>query len=159
MAILAGVAFVVGVALGPVLDRIAQRSLREDADAPWRRRGLLTGVIAGTGAAVAVVCAPSMDLAPAWIALALVGAVIVRTDAVRHRIPDPLTLAAFGGGAVLLATPALTALASGAAPGASLAAYGRAWAAALAVGAAFLAVALVGPAGLGNDDDAGNVHG
>ena len=83
---------------------------------------------------------PSASLLPAWWALALVAGPIARTDLARHRIPDPLNAVAFGSGVLLLLIPG------------SLGDYGRAWLAALAVTAALLALALIGPSGLGMGD-------
>lgn len=136
----AAAALVVGIALGPLLDRAAAASLREPPGTPWTRRPWFTGVMAGAAAAAAVVLVPTPWLAPAWVALAGVGAVIVRTDMARHRIPDVLSITALVSGALLLLLPA------------DMAAYGRAWLAALAVTAALLALALIGPSGLGMGD-------
>lgn len=129
-----------GVALGPLLDRWARWSLGEADAATWRRRPWATGLVGGGGGAAAVLLVPDLALAPAWIALAVVAAPIVRTDLARHRIPDVLNIAAVAAGAVLLLVP----LEGGA--------YGRAWLAALAVTAAMLALALIGPSGLGMGD-------
>jgi leader peptidase (prepilin peptidase)/N-methyltransferase len=140
---LALVVLAVGVGLGPALDRVAQWSLREEGPGPpqpWPRRSLATGLITGAFAAVATVTVPSASLLPAWWALALVAGPIARTDLARHRIPDPLNAVAFGSGVVLLLIPG------------SLVDYGRAWLAALAVTAALLALALIGPSGLGMGD-------
>jgi len=133
----------IGVALGPVLDRVAQWSLREDGSRPpqpWRRRSLSTGLMTGAFAAIATVTVSSASLLPAWWALALVAGPIARTDLARHRIPDVLNAVAFGSGALLLLIPG------------SLGDYGRAWLAALVVAAALLALALIGPSGLGMGD-------
>lgn len=139
-ALLALLAFVLGVGLGPLLDRVARWSLGgTDADA-WRPRPWITGAIGGGGAAAAVLLVPDLALAPAWIGLAFIGAPIVRTDLVCHRIPDTLNVAAAGAGALLLLVPL------------DGAAYGRAWLAALAVTAALLVLALIGPSGLGMGD-------
>lgn len=140
LAVVAALALVVGIALGPLLDRWARWSLRDDDVTAWRSHAWWTGLLAGLGAAVAVLLVPEMALAPAWIALAWIAAPIVRTDLARHRIPDVLTLAAAAGGAALLLIPL------------DWAAYGRAWLAALAVTAAMLALALIGPSGLGMGD-------
>ncbi len=148
-----------GLALGPWLDRLAQWSLRDSATgslrdpatgllrdpattdaAPWQRRSLVTGIIAGTFGAIAIVLLPSLALAPAWVALGLVAAPIIRTDLARHRIPDPLNVIAGVGGALLLLVPG------------DLGAYGRAWLAAAAVTVALLSLALIGPSGLGMGD-------
>lgn len=144
-----------GLALGPWLDRLAEwslrasrslrapRSLRDPATvdaAPWTRRSLVTGIIAGTFGAVAILLVPSLALAPAWVALALVAAPIIRTDLARHRIPDVLNAIASVGGALLLLVPG------------DLGAYGRAWLAAAAVTIALLGLALIGPSGLGMGD-------
>ena len=134
------VALLAGIGMGPVLDRVARASLREDAPAMWRPRGLATGLMAGAGGAAAVLLVPQLSLVPAWIALAWCGAVIARTDLARHRIPDVLNLAALGSGALLLLVPR------------DGAAYGRAWLAALAVTAALLVLALLGSSGLGMGD-------
>lgn len=138
-----------GLALGPWLDRLAEwslrapRSLRDPATvdaAPWTRRSLVTGIIAGTFGAVAILLVPSLALAPAWVALALVAAPIIRADLARHRIPDVLNAIASVGGALLLLVPG------------DLGAYGRAWLAAAAVTIALLGLALIGPSGLGMGD-------
>lgn len=129
-----------GVALGPWLDRLARVSLTGDDHDAWRRRPWITGLLAGLGGAAAVLLVPTLSLAPAWVALAWIAAPIVRTDLARHRIPDLLNVAAFIAGAVLLLVPG------------DLAAYGRAWLGALAVTAAMLALALIGPSGLGMGD-------
>lgn len=139
-AALALLALLVGVALGPLLDRLARWSLREGDAGAWRSRPWVTGLLAGGGASVAVLLVPDLALAPAWIALAWIAAPIVRTDLSRHRIPDLLNVAAAGAGAVLLLVPL------------EGDAYGRAWLAALAVTAAMLALALIGPSGLGMGD-------
>ena len=139
-AALALLALLVGVALGPLLDRLARWSLREGDAGAWRSRPWVTGLLAGGGASVAVLLVPDLALAPAWIALAWIAAPIVRTDLSRHRIPDLLNVAAVGAGAVLLLVPL------------EGDAYGRAWLAALAVTAAMLALALIGPSGLGMGD-------
>jgi leader peptidase (prepilin peptidase) / N-methyltransferase len=133
-------ALLLGLALGPILDRLAQWSLREPADVLWRRRPWVTGLLAGGGGAAAVLLVPTPALAPAWVALAWIGAPIVRTDLARHRIPDALNAAAIGAGALLLLVPG------------DLAAYGRAWLAALAVSGVLLALAIIGPTGLGMGD-------
>lgn len=129
---------VVGTVLGPAWDRLARWSLRDAGE--WVRRPWATGLIAGVGGAVAVLLVPTPALIPAWVALAWIAAPIVRTDLVRHRIPDTLNLAAAASGALLLLVPA------------DLSAYGRAWLAALAVTAVLLALAFVGPSGLGMGD-------
>lgn len=139
-ALLALIALVAGLALGPLLDRLARASLREADPATWRPRPLATGLVAGVGGAVAVLMVPELALAPAWIALAWCAAPIARTDLARHRIPDVLNLAAAGSGALLLLIPW------------DGTAYGRAWLAALAVSAGMLALALLGPSGLGMGD-------
>lgn len=132
--------FVLGVAAGPVLDRLARRSLGEPEDVSWRHRGIATGLVAGGFGAAAVMLVPTPSIAPAWIALAFVAAGITRTDLARHRIPDAWNLLALASGATLLVIPV------------DAAAYGRAWLAALAVTAALLALALIGPTGLGMGD-------
>ena len=129
-----------GLALGPLLDRLARWSLSEGDAGAWRSRPWATGFIGGGGGAIAVLLVPDMALAPAWIALGLIAAPIVRTDLARHRIPDVLNVAAVSAGALLLLVPL------------DGAAYGRAWLAALAVTAAMLALALIGPSGLGMGD-------
>jgi leader peptidase (prepilin peptidase)/N-methyltransferase len=138
--LLALVALGAGLAVGPLLDRLARRSLQEDPTAEWRSRPLATGALAGLGGAAAVLLVPTLALAPAWIALAWIAAPIVRTDVARHRIPDVLNVAAGAAGAVLLLVPW------------DGAAYGRAWLGALAVTAAMLVLALIGPSGLGMGD-------
>lgn len=100
----------------------------------------MTGFAAGIAGAVAVLLVPTLWLVPAWLALAWVGAVIVRTDATRHRIPDVLSLTALAAGAILLLLPG------------NLGAYGRGWLAALALTGALLLLALIGPSGLGMGD-------
>lgn len=141
MWILPAAVLVLGFALGPALDWLARWSLGESPDgAALRRRPLVTGAIAAVAGAVAAVVAPDTALVPAWVALAFVAAPITRTDLARHRIPDVLNAAAFGSGALLLLLPGD--------PGA----YGRAWLAALAVTAALLALAVIGPSGLGMGD-------
>ena len=139
LAVAAGV-LLLGTVLGPILDRLARWSLRESPEVAWARRPILTGLIAGVFGAVAVLLVPTMSLVPAWVALALVAALIIRTDLMRHRIPDLLNAAALVGGALLLLIPG------------SLADYGRAWLAALAVTTALLGLALIGPSGLGMGD-------
>ena len=129
-----------GLALGPLLDRMARWSLREGEAGAWRSRPWLTGLVGGAGGSAAVLLVPEMALAPAWIALAWIAAPIVRTDLARHRIPDVLNVAAVSTGAVLLLIPL------------EGEAYVRAWLAALAVTAAMLALALIGPSGLGMGD-------
>lgn len=136
--ILAGSAFVAGIAVGPLLDRLAHWSLRDDS--AWHRRPLATGLIAGGFAAFAVLALPEASLIPAWTALALLAAAISRTDLARHRIPDVLNAMAFTSGAVLLLLPG------------DLGSYGRGWLGALVVSAALLGLALVGPSGLGMGD-------
>lgn len=139
-AALALLVLLVGIALGPLLDRLARWSLGAGDPDAWRARPWVTGLIGGAGGAVAVLLVPELALAPAWIALAWIAAPIVRTDLARHRIPDVLNVAALGAGGVLLLVPL------------EGAAYGRAWLAALAVSAAMLVLALVGPSGLGMGD-------
>lgn len=131
---------VVGIALGPVWDRLARWSLRDPEGGDWVSRPWSTGLIAGWGGAAAVLLVPTPALIPAWVALAWIAAPIVRTDLARHRIPDTLNVAAAAAGALLLLVPA------------DLSAYGRAWLAALAVTGVLLALALVGPSGLGMGD-------
>lgn len=138
--LLALIALGAGLAMGPLLDRLARRSLQEGPDAEWRPRPLTTGALAGLGGAAAVLLVPSLTLAPAWIALAWIAAPIVRTDVARHRIPDVLNVAAAVAGVTLLLVPW------------DGAAYGRAWLGALAVTAAMLVLALIGPSGLGMGD-------
>ena len=130
----------VGIALGPAWDRLARWSLRDPEGGDWVNRPWTTGLIAGVGGAAAVLLVPTPALIPAWVALAWIAAPIVRTDLARHRIPDVLNLAAAVAGAVLLLVPG------------DLSAYGRAWLAALAVTAVLLALALMGPSGLGMGD-------
>ena len=139
-AALALLALLVGVALGPLLDRLARWSLREGDAGAWRSRPWVTGLLAGGGGAATVLLVPHLALAPAWIALAWIAAPITRTDLARHRIPDVLNVAAVSAGALLLLVPL------------EGEAYGRAWLAALAVTAAMLALALIGPSGLGMGD-------
>ena len=138
--LLALLALGAGLAVGPLLDRLARLSLCEDSSATWRSRPLATGALAGLGGAAAVLLVPTPALVPAWIALAWIAALIVRTDLARHRIPDELNLAAATAGGLLLLIPW------------DGAAYGRAWLGALAVTAGMLALALVGPSGLGMGD-------
>lgn len=141
MIALAGAVLVAGILAGPLLDRVALRSLGEGTTS---QRGLLpsllTGLAAGAFGAIAVLLVPMPLLAPAWIALAFVGATITRTDLARHRIPDALNLVAAAAGAVLLLLPA------------DPMSYGRAWLAAAAVTAVFLGLALIGSTGLGMGD-------
>ena len=139
-AFLALVVLLSGMALGPLLDRLARWSLRENDAGAWRSHPWLTGLTAGVGGAIAVILVPRMALAPAWIALAWIAAPIVRTDLARHRIPDVLNVAAVSTGALLLLIPL------------EGEAYVRAWLGALAVTAAMLALALIGPSGLGMGD-------
>lgn len=144
------VVLLVGVATGPALDRLAAWSLTGSGDrdgsgcdqpeTPWRRRPLVTGLMAGCFGAGATWLVPDIALVPAWVALALVGAVITRTDLARHRIPNSLNAVAFAAGAVLLLIPA------------DAGSYGRAWLAGLAVTAGLLGLALIGPTGLGMGD-------
>lgn len=131
---------VVGIALGPAWDRLARWSLRDPGGGDWVSRPWSTGVIAGGGGAAAVLLVPTPALIPAWVALAWIAAPIVRTDLARHRIPDALNVAAAVAGALLLLVPG------------DLSAYGRAWLAALAVTGVLLALALLGPSGLGMGD-------
>jgi leader peptidase (prepilin peptidase)/N-methyltransferase len=159
----------VGIALGPLLDRLARWSLHDTGEATgpggsakpplsgrsapsWRSRPWGTGLIAGAFAAAATLAVPSPTLLPAWWALALVAAPITRTDLARHRIPDILNILAFAGGALLLLIPVALADTSGPAGASGLGDYGRAWLGALAVSAALLALALIGPSGLGMGD-------
>ena len=136
--LLALVAFAAGAGMGPLLDRMARASLREEL--PWRSRPVVTGLMAGGAGAVAVLLVPDIAMAPAWIALAWCAAAITRTDLARHRIPDVLNLAAVASGALLLLVPL------------DWSAYGRAWLAAVAVTAGMLVLALLGPSGLGMGD-------
>lgn len=136
----AAAVLVVGIALGPAWDRLARWSLRDPEGGDWVSRPWSTGLIAGLGGAAAVLLVPTPALIPAWVALAWIAAPIVRTDLARHRIPDALNLAAAAAGALLLLVPG------------DLSAYGRAWLAALAVTGVLLALALVGPSGLGMGD-------
>jgi leader peptidase (prepilin peptidase)/N-methyltransferase len=138
--VVALVVLVVGIALGPLLDRTAHRSLGADPGDSWVARPLTTGIIAGAGGSLAVLLVPVLALAPAWIALAWCGAAITRTDLARHRIPDVLNIAAVASGGVLLLLPG------------DGAAYLRAWLAALAVSGGMLALALIGASGLGMGD-------
>lgn len=138
-AVLAVIVMVLGVGAGPLLDRGARWSLKEEGVA-WRSRPWATGLIAGGGGAIAVLLIPTLSLAPAWVAFAGCSAMIVRTDLARHRIPDALNLAALAAGALLLLLPG------------DASAYGRAWLAALAVTGAMLILALIGPSGLGMGD-------
>lgn len=136
----AAAVLVVGIVLGPAWDRLARWSLRDPEGGDWVSRPWSTGLIAGLGGAAAVLLVPTPALIPAWVALAWIAAPIVRTDLARHRIPDALNLAAAAAGALLLLVPG------------DLSAYGRAWLAALAVTGVLLALALVGPSGLGMGD-------
>ncbi len=136
----AAAVLVVGIALGPAWDRLARWSLRDPEGGDWVSRPWSTGLIAGLGGAAAVLLVPTPALIPAWVALAWIAAPIVRTDLARHRIPDALNLAAAAAGALFLLVPG------------DLSAYGRAWLAALAVTGVLLALALVGPSGLGMGD-------
>ena len=138
--LLALLALGAGLAMGPLLDRLARWSLREAPLSEWRSRPILTGVVAGLGGALAVLLVPSLALAPAWVVLAWIAAPIARTDLARHRIPDALNIAAIAAGGVLLLIPW------------DAGAYGRAWLAALAVSAGLLALALITPSGLGMGD-------
>ena len=136
----AAAVLVVGIALGPLWDRLARWSLRDPEGGDWVSRPWSTGLIAGLGGAAAVLLVPTPALIPAWVVLAWIAAPIVRTDLARHRIPDALNIAAAAAGALLLLVPG------------DLSAYGRAWLAALAVTGVLLALALVGPSGLGMGD-------
>lgn len=136
----AAAVLVVGIVLGPAWDRLARWSLRDPEGGDWVSRPWSTGLIAGLGGAAAVLLVPTPALIPAWVALAWIAAPIVRTDLARHRIPDALNLAAAAAGALFLLVPG------------DLSAYGRAWLAALAVTGVLLALALVGPSGLGMGD-------
>ncbi|MEY4170759.1 MAG: hypothetical protein RLZ94_1832 [Actinomycetota bacterium] len=138
--LLALVALGAGLAMGPLLDRLARWSLREASSSAWRARPLVTGGVAGLGGALGVLLVPNLALAPAWIALAWIAAPIARTDLARHRIPDVLNLAAAMAGGLLLLIPW------------DAAAYGRAWLGAIAVTAGLLALALITPSGLGMGD-------
>lgn len=140
----AGAVLLVGILAGPLLDRIAVASLGEPRidgeDSRGVRSWIVTGLIAGVSGAIAVLLVPEPRLAPAWIALAFVGALITRTDLARHRIPDVLNAVALASGAILLLLPG------------DLGAYGRGWLAAAAVTVVFLALALIGASGLGMGD-------
>jgi leader peptidase (prepilin peptidase)/N-methyltransferase len=80
---------------------------------------------------------------PAYLFVGALGVALAYVDLREHRLPDPLTGAAFAGGALLLAI---------AAPIYGWSDYGRALLVAAAMFAAFLGLALVRPADLGVGD-------
>jgi leader peptidase (prepilin peptidase) / N-methyltransferase len=152
VAVLAGLGLVVGAVLPVVLavlpDRVPEDGepvrtpYRVLASAPRLRLflGAATGVTWGVLAAT-VGWAPEL---PAYLWVGALGVAMAYVDLREHRLPDPLIAAALVGGGSLLAVAAAATGAWGA--------YGRAWLAATAMFAAFLALALLRPADLGLGD-------
>jgi leader peptidase (prepilin peptidase) / N-methyltransferase len=99
-----------------------------------------TAVVCG---ALAQVVAPRPELA-VWLLLAPVAVVLTRVDLAVRRLPDVLTLPAAGGTAAALAVAALLPGHGGSWPGALLGG--------VALGAVYLALLLVNPAGIGLGD-------
>jgi leader peptidase (prepilin peptidase)/N-methyltransferase len=93
----------------------------------------LTVFVIGTGAVVW-----------AWLAVALIGAVLSFVDLAHHRLPDRLVLILYAAILVLLLIPAAT--------GGEWSAYLRALLAAVAMFAAYFLLALIYPAGMGMGD-------
>ncbi|GAA4714588.1 prepilin peptidase [Phytohabitans rumicis] len=147
-------AVVLGVLLGPVL-RAQIHRYAVPVGEPWRdasrawsfRTGPRLGVVEAVAAAVLALVAwrvpePLVLLAVAWVAV--FGVVLAFVDLAVHRLPDRLTLTAFGGGLVLFG---LSAVVDGE--------YGPLWSAvvcALAVSAFYLILAVASPAGMGLGD-------
>jgi leader peptidase (prepilin peptidase) / N-methyltransferase len=108
-----------------------------------RLRPVLAGVTAGTWAVLTAARGWVPDL-PAYLVVAALGVALAYVDLREHRLPDVLTAAALGAGALLLA---LAAALTG-----QWSAYGRAWLTAAAMFLAFLGLALMRPADLGLGD-------
>ncbi|MGH8774070.1 MAG: prepilin peptidase [Jiangellaceae bacterium] len=126
----------------PAPDEQARTPYRVLAAAP-RLRPLLAVVTAAVWTVLALARGWQPDLR-AYLLVAGIGVALAYIDLREHRLPDPLTFVALVGGGALLA---VAAAGSGEWP-----AYGRAWLAAAAMFAAFLALALLRPADLGLGD-------
>jgi leader peptidase (prepilin peptidase) / N-methyltransferase len=102
-----------------------------------------TAVCAVACGGVALVAGPRPELA-VWLLLVPLGVLLARIDLAVHRLPDLLTLPAAAGTAALLGCAALL-------PGHG-GSYGRALLGGLALAAAYVALFLINPAGLGFGD-------
>jgi leader peptidase (prepilin peptidase)/N-methyltransferase len=150
--VLAGLGLIVGTALPALLAVLPDRAPEDGepvrtpyrvlASAP-RLRPLLGTATGATWGVLAATVGWGPDL-PAYLWVGTLGVAMAYVDLCEHRLPDPLSAAALVGGGSLLAVAA-------AATG-EWAAYGRAWLAAVAMFAAFLALALLRPADLGLGD-------
>lgn len=146
-------ALVAGAAVLPKLialipDRVPEPD--EPARTPYRVlaeglpiRIVLAALTAAAWAAFAAGRGLGADL-PAYLLVGALGAAMAYIDVREHRLPDWLTIPAFGGAALLLAVAAGTSGEWGS--------YGRAWLAAVALAVAFLVLALLRPGELGMGD-------
>lgn len=108
------------------------------------RLPVLVGATAVVFALTAVARGDDAASLPTYLVVATLGVAISYIDVREHRLPDWLTLHAFGVAAIgLLAAPSISG---------EWGQYGRAWLGAAAVSALFLALALVRPSDLGMGD-------
>jgi leader peptidase (prepilin peptidase) / N-methyltransferase len=135
-----------GIASGYVVARIPWRGWI-GADEPARPRRERPEPVASLGAAVCVAIAQPTGARPelaVWLLLVPVGLLLARIDLAVHRLPDAVTLPAGVGTAVLLGGAALL-------PG-----HRGTWAGALlgaaALAAAYCALMLINPSGIGFGD-------
>jgi leader peptidase (prepilin peptidase)/N-methyltransferase len=152
VAVITGLGLVVGTALPALLailpDRVPEAGepvrtpYRVLASAP-RLRPMLAAATGLTWTILTVTVGWAPEL-PAYLWVGAIAVAMAYIDVREHRLPDPLSAAALVGGASLLAGAAAVTGGWGA--------YGRAWIAAAAMFAAFLALALLRPADLGLGD-------
>lgn len=140
-------AFVIGAALGPLLERITAWSLRvgdQGDPVPLPRRTWAMCLASGIACGAVVPIAGVGPTLPAWWAFAVGGVMVARADLARHRIPDPLAIGMLAAGALLLYVAALQQT--------NFDSYLRGWIAAAASFFVFMLLSFGGRAGLGMGD-------
>lgn len=138
------IAVILAAAAGLVVGFFAPRISVSIVGLEIPERPIFYSISAGLLAAFTVFAVGTSAVVWAWLAVALVGAVLSFVDLAHHRLPDRLVLILYAAVLVLLLIPAIAA--------GDWAAYLRALLAAVAMFAAYFLLALIYPAGMGMGD-------
>lgn len=138
------IAVVLAAALGLVVGFYAPRISVSTVGLEIPARPILYPTSTALFAGLTVYAVGANAVVWAWLAVALVGAVLSFVDLAHHRLPDRLVLILYVAVLVLLLIPAISA--------GDWSAYLRALLAALAMFAAYFLLALIYPAGMGMGD-------